>query len=121
MTHVTPGDREELVRRVLRRVSGTRVRAELVRDAVDRVLSALPVEAPVAVRSRVVIAHRESTPDLASRWRQAAGDAVAFVELAAATEGRHTVVAARVPDAQVGAATDAATRLGAGCSVREDA
>jgi hypothetical protein len=118
---VTPADRDELVRRVMRRVGRARVRASLVRETVDRVLEALPaVTPPGAAASRVVVIHRASTPDLASRLR-AAAPSVVFLELHTVTEGRHAVVVARVAADDATRLQEVARGLGATCSVREDA
>ncbi len=117
--HLSTSDREELVRRVLDRTRGTSVRRAAVRDAVERAVSA--TVAPCAAPARlVVIAHRASTPDLASRWRRALPESVSLSEVAVATEGAHTVVAARVAAHQVDAATDAARGIDAQVVVRED-
>lgn len=117
--HLTTADREELVRRVLERARGTGVRRAAVREAVERAVST--AGPPCAVPPRhVVVAHRSSTPDLASRWRRALPDALQLSDVAIATEGSHTVVAARVAVDQVEVAAAAARDIGADVVVRED-
>ena len=120
---VTPAERDELVRRVLQRV-GTRASrhanvsqtAPRGRGATQAAVAPVPA-APVA--GSVVIVHRESTPDLASRWRRALPVDVDPGPIAVATEGRHTVIVTRVADAHVEASRKAAADIGAMCTTRE--
>ena len=121
---VTPADRDELVRRVLQRVGGGTRRHGNVREATRAAVAASPVSAapaPVGAPGQLVILHAESTPDLASRWRRALPAGVEVGRLAVATEGRHTVVVAVVPDALVAASRQAALAIGAQCSTRANA
>ncbi len=119
---VTSTDRDELVRRVTRRLHGTPVRPTVVRDAVERVLEALPSRMPAAAPSmRLVVVHRAGMPDLSSRLRATLPADARAVEFALATEGRHTVVVARGSEVEVSAIQEAATKLGAFCTIRDDA
>lgn len=119
---VTSTDRDELARRVTRRLHGTPVRPALVRDVVERVIGALPAEAPAAAPVlRIAVVHRDGMPDLASRLRGALPDGATLASLALATEGRHTVVVVRGGDAELDAVQEAAARLGASCTIRDDA
>lgn len=120
---VTPAERDELVRRVLQRVGSRTSRHATVRETAPRGRAttrpaAEPVQAP-PVAGSVVIVHRESTPDLASRWRRALPAGVDPGPIAVATEGRHTVIVARVADAHVEASRKAAADIGAMCTTRE--
>lgn len=120
---VTPAERDELLRRVLQRVGGRTSRHANVRETATRGrgVTRLAVE-PVAtapVAGSVVIVHRESTPDLASRWRRALPAGVDPGPIAVATEGRHTVIVARVADSHVEVARKAAADIGAMCTTRE--
>jgi hypothetical protein len=118
---VTPADRDELVRRVLQRVGGGTRRHGKVREtarAAAVVASAPMAPAPARTPGQLVIIHAESTPDLASRWRRALPPGVEVGALAVATEGRHTVVIAEVPETLVAATRQAALEIGAQCSTR---
>lgn len=117
---VTPADRDALVRRVLQRVGGGTRRHGEVRGAVRAATVAAPPP-PAPTPGQLVILHAESTPDLASRWRRALPAGVDVGAVAVATEGRHTVVVARVADALVAASRQAALDIGAHCSTRADA
>lgn len=106
---LSAAEREELVKRVSRRVTHPAADLALVRSAVDRVADALGTR---EARDAAVVVSAESMPDLASRLRAAVAPAD-IGDLGVATEGRHTVVVARVASAQVEAVRDAATRIGA--------
>ncbi len=95
-----------------------RVSAAEVRDAVDRVLGALPDDAPSAPAATVVLT-ASSMPDLASRVRSALGSRAPWLESAVATEGRHTVVVARVAASDVDLCAATAASLGAHCTRRD--
>lgn len=95
-----------------------RVSAAEVRDAVDRVLGALPDEAPVPAAAMVVLT-ASSMPDLASRLRTALGSRAPWHESAVATEGRHTVVVARVAASDVDVCAATAASIGAQCTRRD--
>ena len=69
----------------------------------------------------VLVVHKESTPDLASRWRRAMPEGSGLGSLHSATEGRHTVVTARMTASVAQVARAAAERIGAQCTAREDA
>jgi hypothetical protein len=117
---VSPAEREELIRRVSRQVSGGNVAATVVASAVDRVIALLTAtpESP-ATPGRVAVVTGESMPDLASRLRAALGAAVPLGDAAVATEGRHTVLVARIKDAEVSPVRDAAERIGARLVMRD--
>jgi hypothetical protein len=117
---ITPADREELVRRVLKRAPGGRARTGLVRGVVDQLVGAMPAVAAVPEAMHVLIVHRASTPDLASRWRRATAAGADLGEVGVATEGRHTVVVARIRAEQSHQAREAALALDAQCLVREE-
>ncbi|MBK8248804.1 MAG: hypothetical protein IPK85_15585 [Gemmatimonadetes bacterium] len=114
---VTPADREELVRRVLQRAGGGTRRHGKVREA-GAATGGTVVPPAARTPGQLVILHAESTPDLASRWRRALPPGVDVGRLAVATEGRHTVVIAEVPEALVAAARQAGLDIGAQCSTR---
>lgn len=114
---VSPAEREELIRRVSRQVTGRNADAALVRGSVDRVIAALAArEAP----TQVVVVTAESMPDLASRLRAGVAEAQALRDAAVATEGRHTVLVARVETDKVAAVRQAAERIGARCTTRDE-
>jgi hypothetical protein len=118
---VSPAEHEELVRRVTQRVAHRRVDGALVRSAVDRVVGALATrQAPAVGGHAVVVVSAESMPDLASRLR-AGLRSVELQELAVASEGRHTVVVARVDSAGVDSVRTVAQAIGARIVVREQA
>jgi hypothetical protein len=113
---VTAEEREALERQVQARVH-REVKPQQVRDAVDRVVAALPesLGAPVAA-GVVVVVSATSMPDLASRLR---GDLRLPPGVGMATAGRHTVVVARVPGDEVPAWERAAAAVGARCALRD--
>lgn len=116
---VSPAERQELIRRVSRQVAPRSVDPELVRSAVDRVIGALESRTPaVPSGERVVVVTCERVPDLASRVRAAAGGE-SWYDWAVASEGRHTVLVARVGDSAVEAVRAAAEHLGGRFVVRE--
>jgi hypothetical protein len=110
-------EREDLVRRVSARVKHSRVGASHVRDAVDRVVEALP-PMPNARPATLVVVTRADMPDLASRLRRAV-PAPAFAELVAEQSGRHTVVVASVHALHRDAVQQAAAALGATWTERD--
>jgi hypothetical protein len=119
---VSQAERAELIRRVSRQVEGAVSDAALVRGAVDRVIAALADrDVPAPAADRVVVVTAESTPDLASRLRAAVGSREVMREVAVATEGRHTVLVARVAAAQVEPMRASVERIGARFVVREQA
>lgn len=116
---VSPVEREELIRRVTRRMGRAAARAEVV-GVVDRVLAALATAAGASgAGDQVVVVTGESMPDLASRLRRAVDRGVSLDGLAVATEGRHTVCVARVDGAQVPAVRAAAEKIGARMAARD--
>ena len=120
---VSQAEREELIRRVTRRVTGRPAADALVRGAVDRVVAALEAR-PAALApagERVVVITAASTPDLASRLQAAIGDRGVLRGPAVASEGRHTVVVGRVAAGQLEAVRAAAERVGARFVAREEA
>lgn len=134
---LSSSERDDLVRRVEQKLGRTAVgaqpvraqleraqleRAQLVRDVVDRTLGALPDTAPAAPPARVTaVFAATSTPDLASRVRQAlAGRNVMADLVGSATEGRHTVVAVRVPASAGESLRSIATVIGARVSWRSE-
>jgi hypothetical protein len=117
---VSPADHEELVRRVTQRVAHRRVDGALVRSVVDRVVGALATRDVPAAGGRVVVVSADSMPDLASRLR-AGLRSVELQELAVASEGRHTVVVARVDSAGMESVRTVAQAIGARIVVREQA
>ncbi len=114
---VSPAERETLLRQVHARVR-RRVSAAEVRDAVDRVLGALPGASASPVADVVVVVSAMSTPDLASRFRAALAGRAQLTDTAVATEGRHTVMVARVSATDAVICRDVAAQLGASCSQR---
>lgn len=115
---VTAEEREALVRQVQTRVHRG-VKPHEVRDAVERVVAALPASlgAP-PVAEVVVTVSAASMPDLASRLRRDLGLPAA---VGVASAGRYTVVVARVPEGEVEAWERAAEAMGARCLVRSHA
>lgn len=130
---LSSSERDDLVQRVERTLERSRSRArvprvsrEVIRDAVDRTLGALPAEGRAA---EDVVSSGEGTavlaavsiPDLASRARRAMEQAGMTVSaLATATEGRYTVVTLQVPLAAAAQVRAAAQALGARFSWRGD-
>lgn len=118
---VSPAEREELVRRVTDRVAHRKVDGALVRSVVDRVVGALATrDVPSVAGMAVVVVSAESLPDLASRLR-AALRSVELQGAAVASEGRHTVLVARVDAAGMDSVRTAAQAIGARIVVREQA
>ena len=120
---LSSSERDDLVRRVEQKLGRATVHRDVIRDAVDRTLGALPdadgvlasADVPSAdVSSATAILAAVSTPDLASRLRRRLESAgVAIGEMAAATEGRFTVVAVGVSPACADLVRGAAEALGA--------
>lgn len=122
---LSSSERDDLIRRVEQKLGRTPVRAQLVREVVDRTLGALPDLAAAAPRattaSAIAIFSATSTPDLASRVRLAlAGRDVTVDRLATATEGRHTVVTLHVPASSGETVRSVATAIGARVSWRAE-
>ena len=125
---LSSSERDDLVRRVEQKLGRATVHRDVIRDAVDRTLGALPdadvvpasADVPSAdVSSATAILAAVSTPDLASRLRRRLESAgVAIGEMAAATEGRFTVVAVGVSPACADLVRGAAEALGARLSCR---
>ncbi len=125
---LSSSERDDLVRRVEQKLGRATVHRDVIRDAVDRTLGALPdadvvpasAYVPSAdVSSATAILAAVSTPDLASRLRRRLESAgVAIGEMAAATEGRFTVVAVGVSPACADLVRGAAEALGARLSWR---
>lgn len=123
-------ERDDLVQRVERTLERSRSRArvsrEVIRDAVDRTLGALPAavratEDAVSSGEGTAVLAAVSTPDLASRVRRAMEQAGLTVSaLATATEGRYTVVTLQLPLAAAAQVRAAAQALGARFSWRGD-
>ncbi|MFP5356646.1 MAG: hypothetical protein ACLGIK_16145 [Gemmatimonadota bacterium] len=130
-----------MVRRVEQKLGRAAMRREVIRDAVDRTLGALPEagasraaaspsaaspsaapamwsgESPAATAIVAAI----STPDLASQLRrQLEGAGVSIGGLAVATEGRYTVATLTVSPECADAVRGAAASLGARLSWRGD-
>ena len=119
---LSSSERDDLIRRVEQKLGRTSVRAQLVREVVDRTLGALPDAMPAKPTARVTaVFAATSTPDLASRVRQAlAGRNVAVDHVGSATEGRHTVVALHVPASAGAILPSIASASGARVSVRSE-
>lgn len=130
---LSSSERDDLVRRVEQKLGRATVRRDVIRDAVDRTLGALPdgdavpasadvpsADVPSAdTSSATAIVAAVSTPDLASRLRRRLESAgVVIGEMAAATEGRFTVVAVGVSPACADSVRGAAEALGARLSWR---
>lgn len=123
---LSSSERDDLVRRVEQKLGRVSVRRAIIRDAVERTLGALPdmemVHPPTLARgasSATAIVAAVSTPDLASRLRRLVERAgVRIGGMAAATEGRHTVVTLEVPPESAATLRDAAASLGARFSWR---
>lgn len=106
---LSSSERDDLIHRVEQKLGRGVVRHELIRDAVDRTLGALP---PAARGTAIVAA--TSTPDLASRLRgRLEREGVAIERMAVATEGRFTVATLAVSSESEGAVRSAAAALGA--------
>ncbi len=117
---LSPVEHEELVRRVERLVRRRGVKRSEVVAVVDRVahrLAAVSSQGDTATQTVLVMA--ESMPDLASRLRGALGKHVDLAGASVATEGRHTVLAARVRSSNVREVTLAAGSIGARCQVTD--
>lgn len=113
-------EQDDLVRRVERLVRHRGIDRTVISGAVDRVLGSLrtaSVEQEMVTHTVVVMA--ESMPDLASRIRSAVQPAVTLRDLGMASQGRHTVLTARVLPSEVDALRQAAERLGVRFVVRE--
>ncbi|HEX4936293.1 MAG TPA: hypothetical protein VFV33_24095 [Gemmatimonadaceae bacterium] len=139
---LSSAERDDLVQRVARKLTRAVARPEVIGDAVDRTLGALAARAARSGASSasagpadvsratpgggetdegVAVLAAAGIPDLASRVRCALdGEGVAIGALAAATEGRHTVVTLRVRSASAGQVRVAAEALGARFSWRGD-
>lgn len=123
---LSSSERDDLVRRVEQKLGRVSVRRAIIRDAVERTLGALPdmemvhATAPASGASAATaIVAAVSTPDLASRLRRLVERAgVRIGGMAAATEGRHTVVTLEVPPESAATLRDAAASLGARFSWR---
>ena len=114
--------RETLVQRVERQVAGKGISRRTVEAAVARVVDALDTTGVAKPPTVVAALTARSTPDLASRVRQALrAEGVADLEVGIATAGQHTVVTVRVPDAARGALERAAAKIGASLSILPDA
>lgn len=119
-------ERDDLIRRVERRLGRTPVpagqlRDRLVREAVDRTLGALPgdAEATPTLDAATAVLTATSMPDLASRVRLGLATVDAPVlALRTATVGRHTVVALQVPPSAEPVVRTAAAAIGARLSWR---
>lgn len=125
-----------MVRRVEQKLGRAAVRREVIRDAVDRTLGALPEagasRAAASPSAAPVVSSGESpaataivaaisTPDLASQLRrQLEGAGVSIGGLAVATEGRYTVATLTVSPECADAVRGAAASLGARLSWRGD-
>jgi hypothetical protein len=116
---VSPAERQELIRRVSHEAATRSIDVDLVRSAVDRVIVALESRrAPSPDGERVVVVTGECVPDLSSRVRAAAGGA-SWSDWAVASEGRHTVLVARVDASSVAAVRAAAELVGGRFVVQE--
>ena len=131
---MSPADRDELIRRVERKLGRSTVRPAVIHELVDRTLGALAVNAAdqlsVAPATRppvsptvsppallTVVVTAASVPDLSSRLRRVLEThSIAMPAVASATVGRHTVVALRTPVANLDAIRTAAVSLGARCT-----
>ena len=118
-----------MVRRVEQKLGRAAVRREVIRDAVDRTLGALPEAGASRVAASAVssgepstataIVAAISTPDLASQLRRLLeGAGVSIGGLAVATEGRYTVATLAVRPECADAVRGAAASLGARLSWR---
>ena len=110
---LSSSEHDDLIRRVERLVRHRGIDRAVVAGAVDRVLgrlAAASVEPETITHTVVVMA--ESMPDLASRLRSAVKSPVNFQDAAVATEGRHTVLVARVGSPEMAVLRDATDRLG---------
>ena len=107
-------EHDDLIRRVERLVKHRGIDRAVVAGAVERVLGRLAAASvePEAITHTVVVM-AESMPDLASRMRSALQSRATFRDMAVATEGRHTVLAASVAAPDLDAVREAAGRLGA--------
>jgi hypothetical protein len=114
---LSPADHDALVDRVTRLVAPRGIERSVVEDAVRRVLGTLAVAVEPEAATHTVVVMAESLPDLASRLRSAAPGAD-WTGMASATEGRHTVVAARVGPAGLESLRSAALSVGARVIVR---
>ncbi|MCC6929221.1 MAG: hypothetical protein IT359_09550 [Gemmatimonadaceae bacterium] len=134
---MSSSERDDVVQRVARKLTRGSVRPEVIAEAVDRTLGALAArmghashpspatsswgEAPPDGASGVAMVAAVGVPDLASRLRAAlegAGHSVGA--MAAATEGRHTVVALPWPSTDAAQLRAVAETLGARFSWRGD-
>lgn len=119
---LSSSEHDDLIRRVERLVRHRGIDRTVVAGAVDRVLgrlAAASVEPETITHTVVVMA--ESMPDLASRLRTAVRSPVHFGDAAIATEGRHTVLVARIAAAEMPVLRDASGRLGVRMIEREAA
>ncbi len=119
---LSSSDHDDLIRRVERLVRHRGIDRAVVAGAVDRVLGRLAAasEEPEAITHTVVVM-AESMPDLASRLRSAMKSTVDLRDSAVATEGRHTVLVARVATPHLPVLRDASKQLGLRLIEREAA
>lgn len=139
---LSSSERDDLVRRVEQKLGRVTVRREIIRDAVDRTLGALPEAGAARVTASSAVAPGDtssvapgvapgvsatataivaavSTPDLASRLRRRLEDAgVSIGGLAVVTEGRYTVATLAVSPECADAVRGAVASLGARLSWR---
>jgi len=121
MMVLSPSEQDDLVRRVERLVRHRGIDRTVIAGVVDRVLGSLgtaSVEQEIGTHTVVVMA--ESMPDLASRLRSVVQHGATLHDAAVASEGRHTVLAARVRAPEVATLRQAAERLGLRFFVREN-
>jgi hypothetical protein len=121
MMVLSPSEQDDLVRRVERLVKHRGIDRTVIARAVDRVLGTLgtaSVEQEIVTHTVVVMA--ESMPDLASRLRSVVQQQATLRDAAVASEGRHTVLTARVLASEVAAVRQAADGLGVRFVVREN-
>lgn len=116
---LSSSEHDDLIRRVERLVKHRDMNRNVIAGAVDRVLgrlAAVSVEPETITHTVVIMA--ESTPDLASRFRSAVQPHATLRDVAVASEGRHTVLAARVTAPELNVVREAAGRLGMRLVVR---
>jgi hypothetical protein len=113
--------RETLVQRVERQVAGKGIPRQVVEAAVARVVDALDSASPsvpAAGPSLIAAFTARSSPDLASRVRQALRtEGVTDIELGIGTAGQHTVVTIRTSASARSALETVATKLTASLSI----
>ncbi len=119
MMVLSSAEHDDLIRRVERLVRHRGIDRTVIAGAVDRVLGSLRTASFAAEGTHTVVVMAESMPDLASRLRGAVEDGGVLGDVGVASEGRHTVLTARVRRSDVPALRLAAERLGARFLERE--